>query len=312
MIHQAWHECLFSSSIGKNCLSILAHIYSAETHCILKPMFFPRCAHRSHLSACSHELSLQTLNSLLSQQACDAIKVLLSSHEWLCCSFDGNNGVSSSSEAVGTNSASAFSSSQSGPGGSTGTTQTSSDGKHLSRPLSVSVNDLLLQCFLDMLYDIMFPAVAANAVVIFAVDDGALYNTPLSMVITASWLCSALIGRPVMYMLSAWLCLFSHYHVLCSRLVYPCALCSLLQVQIAAASLIVIPAGQGFGLQASNPAGGSAGGVSGQGGKTATGQFVIQTCATTPAVLFAGASPPPSSTGAVAATPGAQAAATAG
>lgn len=74
-------------------------------------------------------------------------------------------------------------------------------------------------------------------------------------------------------------------------------------------SLAVAPAaGQGFGLQSSNPAGGSAGSVSGQGGKTATGQFVIQTCATKPAVLFAGSTP----AGAVAATPGAEAAATAG
>jgi len=47
----------------------------------------------------------------------------------LLCSFDGNNGVSSSSQAVGQNSASAFSSSESTPSGSTGTTETSSDGK---------------------------------------------------------------------------------------------------------------------------------------------------------------------------------------
>ncbi|KAL0048937.1 hypothetical protein WJX82_002776 [Trebouxia sp. C0006] len=43
--------------------------------------------------------------------------------------FDGNHGVSSSSEAVGQNSASAFSSSESTPSGSTGTTETSSDGQ---------------------------------------------------------------------------------------------------------------------------------------------------------------------------------------
>ena len=71
-------------------------------------------------------------------------------------------------------------------------------------------------------------------------------------------------------------------------------------------------AGQGFGLTSSNTVGESAGGVSGTGGTTATGQFVIQTCATKPAVLFAGASLPSSGTGAVAATPGALAAATAG
>lgn len=71
-------------------------------------------------------------------------------------------------------------------------------------------------------------------------------------------------------------------------------------------------AGQGFGLSSSNPAGGSAGGVSGTGGTTATGKFVIQTCATKPAVLYAGSGPPASATGAVAATPGAMAAATAG
>ena len=53
----------------------------------------------------------------------DGLLVLLS------CSFNGNNGVSSSSEAVGQNSASAFSSSESTPSGSTGTTQTSSDGE---------------------------------------------------------------------------------------------------------------------------------------------------------------------------------------
>ncbi|DBA85539.1 TPA: hypothetical protein ACH3X2_000475 [Trebouxia sp. C0005] len=63
--------------------------------------------------------------------------------------------------------------------------------------------------------------------------------------------------------------------------------------------------------KASNPAGGSAQSVSGTGGTTSTGQFVIQTCSTTPAVLLAGSSASPS-TGAVAATPGAQAAATAG
>lgn len=46
----------------------------------------------------------------------------------MLCRFDGSNGVSSSSQAVGQNSASAYSSSESGPGGSTGTTSTSSDG----------------------------------------------------------------------------------------------------------------------------------------------------------------------------------------
>ena len=66
-------------------------------------------------------------------------------------------------------------------------------------------------------------------------------------------------------------------------------------------------AGHGFGLQASTPAGGSAGEVSGTGGTTATGQFVIQTCSTTPAVLLAGGG-----TAAAASTPGAEAAATAG
>ena len=71
-------------------------------------------------------------------------------------------------------------------------------------------------------------------------------------------------------------------------------------------------AGQGFGLQASNPPGGSAGSVSGTGGTTSTGQFVIQTCSTKPAVLLAGSAPSSSATGAVAATPGAEAAATAG
>jgi hypothetical protein len=75
--------------------------------------------------------------------------------------------------------------------------------------------------------------------------------------------------------------------------------------------LLLYCAGQGFGLQASNPAGGSAQSVSGTGGTTSTGQFVIQTCSTTPAVLLAGASASPT-TVAVAATPGAQAAATAG
>ena len=75
--------------------------------------------------------------------------------------------------------------------------------------------------------------------------------------------------------------------------------------------LLLYCAGQGFGLQASNPAGGSAQSVSGTGGTTSTGQFVIQTCSTTPAVLLAGVSASPT-TAALAATPGAQAAATAG
>lgn len=66
-------------------------------------------------------------------------------------------------------------------------------------------------------------------------------------------------------------------------------------------------AGQGFGLQASNVA--SATGVSGFGGRTSTGTFVVGTCGTSSPVIYAGAG---SGATAVAATPGAQAAATAG
>ena len=77
------------------------------------------------------------------------------------------------------------------------------------------------------------------------------------------------------------------------------------------ASVCCAPAGQGFGLTSNNAAGGSNPGVSGFGGTTSTGQFVVDTCGTSSPVIYAGAGAG-SGTTAVAGTPGALAAATAG